>query len=480
MRNHLAIRKASANLFLGFGLSIFLGVVSAIFFESLLPLLFPLALLIIFQVLVDYEKIYLLLFLCIPISTEVFISDHLATDLPTEPLIIGMMLIYILILIVKPSTIDKNFIKHPISIILGVHIVWIVITMFTSSEMGFSAKFLLAKVWYIITFFYFAGYSIKSTKRINLILWLIAIPLVLATTKVILHHATLDFGFKKINESTGPFFRNHVNYAAIISLFLPFIWYLHKWADSAKLKLIMKISFFVISFGIITAYTRAAYVAIFGALAAFWVIRIRLTKLAVVLTVISALGLVTFLMLENRFMEFVPSEQTVAHTELSDIVNSTSKLEDVSTMERYYRWIAASQMIAAKPIVGFGPGNFYHFYKQYTLERFATYVSDNPEKSGVHNYYLMTALEQGLIGLFIFVVLIVFVILYGEKVYHNTKDKQSRDLVMAALLSTIIIDAFLMINDMIETDKVGSFFFFNMAIVVLVDLFNKKEKDLLN
>jgi O-antigen ligase len=30
-------------------------------------------------------------------------------------------------------------------------------------------------------------------------------------------------------------------------------------------------------------------------------------------------------------------------------------------------------------------------------------------------------------------------------------------------------------NDMIETDKVGSFFFFSMAILINLDLANKKE-----
>ncbi len=176
-------------------------------------------------------------------------------------------------------------------------------------------------------------------------------------------------------------------------------------------------------------------------------------------------------------MELVPTAQTVAHTELADIVSSTSELKDVSTMERYYRWIAGVQMIAEKPIFGFGPGNFYHFYKAYTLSRFSTYVSNNPEKSGIHNYYLMTALEQGLIGLIIFLALIYYTIIYGEKVYHQTVERKRKDLVMAAMLSTIIIDAFLIMNDMIETDKVGSFFFFNIAIIVILDLLNQKEKE---
>jgi hypothetical protein len=47
---------------------------------------------------------------------------------------------------------------------------------------------------------------------------------------------------------------------------------------------------------------------------------------------------------------------------------------------------------------------------------------------------------------------------------------------MTALLSTIIIHSILLINDMIETDKVGSFFFMCMAILVNMDL-ARKSKD---
>ncbi|MFT5645550.1 MAG: O-antigen ligase [Aureispira sp.] len=449
---------------------------AALFFETPLPLLFPALIAFVFQVLIDYEKIYFLLFLSIPVSTEVFLTEHLATDLPTEPLIVGLMVIYFLILLTNPLSLDRNFIKHPLSKLILAHVAWIAVTAFTSSAMGFSFKFLLAKVWYVVTFFYFAGYIAKDEKKINVLLWLVTIPLTLATIKVILHHATLDFGFKEINEACPPFFRNHVNYAAILSVFLPFVYYLRKWNVGLN-KRLLEFAFIVLVFGVLTAYTRAAYVALAIVPGVYWIIRLRLVKLAAVIATIAVIGLLSFLITGNKFLELVPSEATVAHTELSGIVSSTSELKDVSTMERYYRWIAGAEMITEKPILGFGPGNFYHFYKRYTLNRFSTYVSDNPEKSGIHNYYLMTTLEQGFIGLIIFLLLIYTTIIYGEKVYHESETRVRRDLVMAAILSTIIIDAFLLINDMIETDKIGSFFFFNIAIIVIIDLANKRDKE---
>ena len=475
MRSQLIIRKSLQNLFVGYAFCIVSSIMAALFFETPIPLLFPVLIAFVFQLLIDYEKIYFLLFLSIPVSTEVFLTDHLATDLPTEPLIVGLMIVYFLILLTKPLTLDRKFFKHPLSLLILAHVFWIAVTTFTSSEIGFSLKFLLAKVWYVVTFFYFAGHLAKDEKKINFLLWLLIIPLTLATAKVILHHATLQFGFKTINEACPPFFRNHVNYAAILSVFLPFAYYLRKWSFGVK-KRFLEIAFITLVFGVITAYTRAAYVALALIPFAYFIIRLRLVKLAAAIVLIALIGVLSFLITENKFLEMVPTDQTVAHTELSDIVSSTTELKDVSTMERYYRWIAGAEMIAKKPILGFGPGNFYHFYKHYTLNRFATYVSDNPEKSGIHNYYLMTTLEQGFIGLIIFLLLIYSTIVYGEQVYHESEIQIRRDLVMAAILSTIVIDAFLLINDMIETDKIGSFFFFNIAIIVIIDLANKRDK----
>ncbi len=475
MRSQLAIHKHSYILFCWFAVSIVLSVSAAIFFETIIPLFFPAILVFFFQVLVDYEKIYYLLFLCIPVSSEVFFTDHLATDFPTEPLIVGLMFIYLFILLTKPFEINAKFIKHPLSVFILMHIGWISLTTFTSSNFTFSIKFLLAKLWYIVTFYFFAEHVLKSEKKIRLLLWLVAISLCLATLKVIIHHSFLEFGFKRINEACPPFFRNHVNYAAILSVFFPFIPFLFKWTKSKFTKRIGQAIFIIISFGIITAFTRAAYVALVIAFIAYWIIRFRLVKFAILITTIAIIGLIMFLVTKNKFMELVPTDQTVAHKEFADIVSSTSDLKDVSTMERYYRWIAASQMVSEKPLIGFGPGNFYHFYKHYTLNKFSTYVSDNPEKSGVHNYYLMTVLEQGIIGLILFLFIIYFSIIYGEKIYHDSKNRARKDLVMSATLSLLIIDSFLLMNDMIETDKVGSFFFLNIAILVIVDLLNEKE-----
>jgi O-antigen ligase len=143
-------------------------------------------------------------------------------------------------------------------------------------------------------------------------------------------------------------------------------------------------------------------------------------------------------------------------------------------MERVHRWVAASYMIRDRPLMGFGPGNFYFFYQKYTVTSFKTYVSRNPEHSGIHNYYLMTAVEQGLLGLLLFLALCVYAILRGERIYHATLDGGRRRMLVAAVLCFILIDLLMLMNDFVETDKIGSLFFLSLAILVNTDLKNSE------
>lgn len=454
-----------------------LSICYAINAEEELLLGIPFALILLYQTLINYRPIYFLLFATIPISTEFYFSNGLSTDLPSEPLIVGLMLVYVLQVIVRPDLINGKFFRHPLTLFLLAHFLWIVFSSILSSNQTVSLKFTLAKFWYLATFFFLTGHLMRDERQTWKLWWWIIIPLTLATLKVILHHASMDFGFKEINKATSPFFRNHVNYAAILALILPMLWFF--WGRYQRWTMawwVLAASAGILVFGVLSAYTRAAYVALLLAAAMYFVIRLRLIRWAILAAVLVIPMFFGYMIYNNKFMDYAPSERTVSHVEFSGIVAATYKMEDVSTSERYYRWIAGLRLSSEHPVSGVGPGNFYFFYKQFTLNRFATYVSDNPEKSGIHNYYLMTLAEQGWLGLLIFIGMMFYTLILGERVYHESGNNINRKaLVMGLLLLLTVIDAFLLMNDMIETDKVGSFFFFCMAILINLDLLNKKE-----
>jgi O-antigen ligase len=177
--------------------------------------------------------------------------------------------------------------------------------------------------------------------------------------------------------------------------------------------------------------------------------------------------LVGWLSYDNQYISYAPNyEKTITHKKFDDLVSATYKMEDISTVERFYRWVAGYYMIQEKPLAGFGPSSFYSVYHSYVDRHFTTYVSDNPEHSGMHNYYLMIAVEQGLIGLAIFLILVAVVLLYGESLYHRMASGPKKQLLVAALISFCCNLFILTLNDTVETDKLGSFFFFCIAIVI--------------
>ena len=94
----------------------------------------------------------------------------------------------------------------------------------------------------------------------------------------------------------------------------------------------------------------------------------------------------------------------------------------------------------------------------------------------MHNYYLMTTVEQGLPGLVFFVGFSLTVMLRGQRIYHETKPGWRRRMLVAALLCFILIDLLMLMNDFVETDKIGSLFFMSAAILVAVDLGNRPKR----
>ncbi|MEY4937101.1 MAG: hypothetical protein RIS64_3460, partial [Bacteroidota bacterium] len=186
--------------------------------------------------------------------------------------------------------------------------------------------------------------------------------------------------------------------------------------------------------------------------------------------------LIGFLQTKNKYLDFAPNyEHAVSHTRFENLIEATYKLEDISTMERVYRWVAGSFMVQKHFYFGFGPGNFYSFYKPFTLTRFRTYVSNNAEKSGIHCYYLMTTVDNGVLGGILFLGLCFLGLLKGEDIYHQTADITRKRMVMTVLLSFVIILMLIIINDLIESDKIGPFFFMNLAVLVNLDLLNQKQ-----
>ncbi len=466
---------------------VFFSAVVATLTEKLWFMAIPFLIIILFLTVVNFKIIYFFLFALIPISTEVMLKSGFSTDFPTEPLIIYLMFVYVLFILYNMRSISNSFFKHPMTLFVIFHVLWIGISILSSYDHIVTLKFFLAKIWYVVCFYFLAGIVIKNVKDLKVLFWCFYIPLFIVVCIVLVRHAHYNFSFKDVNYIFDPFFRNHVNYACTLALIFPYLffaifWY-KKWSNR-WLFLIFGLVFLFVA--IQFSYTRAAILSIFIAAIAYYIIQFKLIKQAFFITIIFIGVIIVFLGQQNKYLRLAPKyEKTITQSNYENLLEATYKLEDISTMERVYRWVAGFQMIKHEPIFGFGPGNFYFNYKGYTVSSFRTYVSNNPERSGIHCYYLMVFVEQGIFGFSIFLLMIFYALAKGEMVYHQLSERYSKNMVMAALLSFIIILSLLLINDMIETDKVGPFFFLAMAIITNLDLkaqglINKEEKGLNN
>ncbi len=441
-------------------------IVGAILNEQYLLLILPSFALLSFFIIRDLKLAYYLMIMSVPVSVEYYFGS-LSLDAPDE--LFNVALIFILpgFLIYNHKKIDFSFVRHPIVILLAVLFSISVISTIFSVNHVLSVKYLMAKAWYIVGYFGFTAYFLNNWKDVKKMAIAVVFTGTLTLIYVMMRHAEKGFSFAEINFCVGPFYSNHVNYAVQLLVIFPYLWLLSrlhqlKWGQSYLY--IGLILLFVI--GIYFSYTRAAIGTMALAIPFYFIIRHKLVKPAIIITLIGIISYTVYIIKDNKFLEYAPDyDKAISHTDFNQLLSATYNLEDISTMERVYRWVAARYMIADKPWLGVGPNNFYDTYKAYTLRSFQTYVSGNPDKSTVHSYILLLAIEQGIIASLIFIFLVCYALIIGQRLYHAETEPHNKLVVMAALICLFSILVILSINDVVESDKEGSFFYISLGIL---------------
>jgi len=479
MPNKGAIGTDQFVFYTGFGLITLASLLGGAYLEQYLLALLPFVVVLGYFSLVDFQKVFYLLLFFLPLSIEYYFKgSNLATDLPTEPLMIGLMFVFFLYVLANPGLIKSRFLVHPIILILGLHYFWTFITALTSEDMVVSLKFFLAKTWYIVVFVFLAGLILKDSKTFRSAFWVLFVPLFSITLLILVRQALHGFAFDEVNDAVMPYFRNHVNYAAHLTMVFPFLWIAAYWYEKGTFKrrflLISRVIFLV---AIYFSYTRACWLALLVAGIAYFLLNRGWLPHALIGSFIILLGIFGYLNYKNNFMDLAPSyRHTIAHENLTKHIVATYQLQDASSMERFYRWLAAFNMMDQNTLLGYGPGNFYPYYKEYTLLNFRTYLSDNEERSTVHNYFLLMLVEQGVIGFLIFLGFTISLFFYCQRLFKYIYKRQDRLLATAAILSLLVLYVNLMLSDLVEAVKTGTLFFLNIALLVNLDIKHRKGK----
>jgi O-antigen ligase len=458
---------------------LFASIAASAFTGSYTLLAAPIIFLFLVVATLDWKLAYWMFLFSIPVSIQIFLlNDTLSTSLPDEPLMWLFLGIAILVVARNPKVIPQWWLRNPLVLVMVLQFLWLIVAVIYSNETLISLKFLAAKVWFLVSFVVLPLFIFREKRDYRIAFKLLLIPMLATMAIIMIRHASYGFHFRKIEQSIHGLYYNHVDYSTVISMFLPVAgvayslskgrpWYI-------RLTLLLIVLFFIPA--IYLTYARAAMVAVIFAY--FIQIAIRMKLVQYVMP--SFYGLIALLMVymvqHNKYIDYRPNyEKTYMHFNFTDHMIATFRGQDMSSMERLYRWVAATRMSMDRPITGYGPNSFYYYYKPYALYLFQTYVSRNTEQSTTHNYFLFMLVGQGWPAMLLYAILNLIVFARAQKIYHRFKDRFYKKVTMAVIMMYAAGFVNNFFSELLETHKVGALFYISIALLILLEQKSKEE-----
>ncbi|MBL7720199.1 MAG: O-antigen ligase family protein [Flavipsychrobacter sp.] len=425
----------------------------------------------------NWKFVYWILLFTIPFSIVIYLGP-LSTTIPDEPIMWALLLVFILLLIRHRKLFPEWWLRHPLVLIIILQFIWMLMAVVFSQKLFLSVKFSLAKTWFLVAFLVMPLFVFQEKKDFRKAFIIMLVPMVATILVVVARHAATGFDFRRIEQSIHPLYYNHVEYSTVISMFFPLLliaYMLSKGKTGKRFLFAGLILFFL--FAIYFSYARAAMVAVIFAVAVGVAMRFRLVNFLMPGFYAVMILIVGYMVNNNKYIDYRPDfERTYMHHSFSDHIIATFRGQDMSSMERLYRWVAAVRMSQDHPMVGVGPNAFYYFYKPYTVTSFRTYVSRNPEQSTTHNYFLYMLVEQGWPAMILYAILVFVFFAQAQKVYFRFRDRFYKLCTMglAMMFGAGFINNFF--SELLETHKVGCLFFISIALLIVLDRKSKEEQ----
>lgn len=438
----------------------------------------PLAFVVIMLAIFSLDKLLYLVVLCTPLSlplSELVQGLPINMFLPTEPILFGILLIFILKCL-GPDKLDRDILTHPISMAIYLTLAWIFITSLTSTMPVVSFKFLLSRIWFIVGFYFLAAKLFHSGKNIEKFIWLYIIPFIIVIFYATYRHLGYGLWDKQAAHFVmDPFYNDHTAYGAALAMYLPFLFgFSFTKMYSSGIRIFVRIALGILFMGLILSYARAAWLSIMVAFAVWVIMRLKIRFKPLFLTFLVSLSVV--LVFQNQITMYLERNNTESSANLADHLTSVSNISsDASNLERINRWSCAIRMFEDKPFFGYGPGTYMFNYAPYQLKVDRTIISTNSADAGnAHSEYLGPMAESGFLGFVSVLLLIVVVIYTAVNTYTRTEDKRLKTLVMSALLGLITYYLHGTMNDFLDTDKLSVPFWGFSAIIASIDIYTRK------
>lgn len=467
--------KRASILFYSLGIMLLTGMCAAIWLKEYILALVPLAGVAALIFTIQPKWLYFIFIAILPFSME-FELGSFGLDLPSEPILIGLALLSTFWFINKPEE-AKKILIHPISLTILIHLIWAYCCILSSHNHVISLKYALSKSWYIIGSMIGTYWLINSKKTMWAVAWILVISTAITVFIVNVEHSLEGFTFESIGAACNPLYRNHVTYGVFMVMVLPFIFVLRPQTKKQSIqRLLIDCMTLLFLAGIYFSYTRGAWLALPVMIGTWILIKYKLIRFTYPLAVVAGILFFVYMAQDYRYLKYAPNfEKTIYHDDLGDHLSATFEGKDMSTMERFHRWIAAFRLFRENPIMGIGPNTFVDLYKPYTSTNFETYISDNDERSTVHNYFIYVLVEQGLIGFIIIVIVVGAFFIYGERTYHQLKHPLYKQFYLACLLCGASFWLNNLFSDLLEANKVAPLWFFTIAWMLRIEQWDKKN-----
>jgi O-antigen ligase len=449
--------------------------------DELWGLAVPFVLLLLILYIFSLDTVLLLITFVTPLAVNLKEAEFgISISLPSEPLMFGVMLLFLLKLL-HERFYDHRIMKHPVSIAIIINLLWIFITCFTSEIPIVSMKFMIARLWFVIPFFFAGILLFTDQNNIKKFQWLYVVPLLLVIFYTLYNHSTYGFDKPHSNMVMKPFYNDHTAYGAIIAMFLPiFTGFVFSSQFKKSYRLFALVVLGILVTGIIFSYSRAAWISVAGALGVYLLVRLRIRFYWLLLALVVGVGL--FTMFRYQFLDKLEKNKQDSSTDFVEHVQSISNISsDASNLERINRWAAALRLFKEKPIFGWGPGTYQFVYAPYQRSKEKTIISTNYGDMGnAHSEYIGPMAESGILGMITFLGIVVTSILTGLRVYRRAETKQLKLIGLTAMLGLITYYIHGLMNNFLDTDKASVPFWAFIAILVAIDLYHsgKEEKSL--
>jgi O-antigen ligase len=267
-----------------------------------------------------------------------------------------------------------------------------------------------------------------------------------------------------------------VDYSALLLCTTPVFFFALRGTASRVKKRLLGFVILILLLALYFSYARGAWVGLLTGSLAYVLLKKKFLVPFFFLSLLFCAGAVWWLQKENRYLHYAPNfNKTIFHTDFREHLVATYQLEDMSTAERFYRWVAGVRMAKKSWKTGFGPNTFYNNYRGYTIPLFKTWVSRNDEHSTVHNYFLLLLVEQGVTGLLLFLILLAVAFHTAQRLYHRTANPFWKGALACVAVVLVMVCTVNFLSDLIETDNTGPVFYLCLAVLILAEKSIKRE-----